>query len=454
MKRRTFLRTALSAAALGALGESVPRVVFAAAPSVANHGANYRNLLVLIELKGGNDGLNTLVPYTDAAYYALRPKIAIARDTVVQLSDRAGLHPSLAPLLPLWKERQLAVLQGVGYADPNLSHFRSIEIWDTASKPDEYLTEGWLSRTFAAAPVPRAFAADGVIIGSNDLGPLAGAGTRAVALANTEQFLRRARLASPAGASRNKALEHILKVEADIVQAAAHLDARYAFTTEFPGTGFGNAIKTASQVIANPGGVAVVRVTLSGFDTHGGQPATQARLLAEVAQGIVALKSALDELGSLERHAGADVRRVRPAPEGEPVERHRPRHRERPFRARRTGRRRILRRGAIARPARRRRQHGIRTRLPQCVCDGARALVEHALVRGAGRQVRAGRVRQGVTRIRTPAIAARYPAFASHAATNSRQCGASIPAIFSRASETSFAYSPAVSSPRSRRNRR
>jgi uncharacterized protein (DUF1501 family) len=292
MRRRTFLRTAFSAAAFGALSESVPGVAFAAAPP----GANYRNLLVLIELKGGNDGLNTLIPYTDTAYYALRPKIAIARDTVVQLSDRAGLHPSLAPLLPMWRERQLAVLQGVGYADPNLSHFRSIEIWDTASKPDEYLTDGWLSRAFAAAPVPRAFAADGVIIGSNDLGPLAGSGTRAVALANTDQFLRRARLASPAGESRNKALEHILKVEADIVQAAAHLDARYAFKTEFPATGFGNAIKTASQVIANPGGVAVVRVTLSGFDTHGGQPATQARLLSEVAQGIVALKSALDEL--------------------------------------------------------------------------------------------------------------------------------------------------------------
>ena len=203
MKRRTFLRTALSAAALGALGGPAASVAFAAVPSVANYGVNYRNLLVLIELKGGNDGLNTLVPYTDAHYYALRPKIAIARDAVVQLSDRAGLHPSLAPLLPLWKDRQLSILQGVGYADPNLSHFRSIEIWDTASKPDEYLAEGWLSRAFAAAPVPRAFAADGVIIGTNDLGPLAGAGTRAVALANTEQFLRRAKLASPTGESRN-----------------------------------------------------------------------------------------------------------------------------------------------------------------------------------------------------------------------------------------------------------
>jgi uncharacterized protein (DUF1501 family) len=293
MKRRTFLATTLSATALGALGGSAVNVAFATAPPAAN----YRHLLVLIELKGGNDGLNTLVPYTDPAYYALRPKIAIPRDAVVQLSDRAGLHPSLVPLLPLWKDQRLAVLQGVGYPNPNLSHFRSIEIWDTASKPDEYLSEGWLSRAFAATPVPRAFAADGVIIGSNDLGPLAGAGTRAVALANTDQFLRRARLAAPAGESRNKALEHILKVEADIVQAAAHLDTRHSFATEFPATGFGNAIKTASQVIANPGGVAVVRVTLSGFDTHSGQPATQARLLGELAQGIVALKSALDELG-------------------------------------------------------------------------------------------------------------------------------------------------------------
>lgn len=293
MKRRAFLRTTLSAAALGAFGGSATRVAFGVAPP----SADYHNLLVLIELKGGNDGLNTVVPYTDPAYYALRPKIAIARDAIVQLSDRAGLHPALAPLLPMWKDRQLAVLQGVGYADPNLSHFRSIEIWDTASKPDEYLADGWISRAFASTPVPRTFAADGVIIGSNDLGPLAGSGTRAIALSNTEAFLRRARLASPAGASRNKALQHVLKVEADIVQAAARLDARYAFTTEFPANGFGNAIRTASQVIANPGGVAVVRVTLSGFDTHGGQPATHGRLLAEVAQGLVALRSALEELG-------------------------------------------------------------------------------------------------------------------------------------------------------------
>ena len=292
MNRRNFLRLTACAPLLpGALLSSSP-VAWAAAPT----GARYGKLLVLIELKGGNDGLNTLIPYASPAYYALRPKLAIARDQVVQLSDAVGLHPTLEPLLPFWKSRELAVLQGVGYPAPNLSHFRSIEIWDTASKSDEYLQEGWLTRTFAAAPTPADFAADGVIVGSPDLGPLAGAGTRAIALANTEQFLRQARLAAPEGHARNRALEHILKVEADIVQAASHLNADYAFRTEFPEGGFGNAIKTACQVIANRAGVAVVRVTLSGFDTHSGQPGTQARLLGELAGGVVALKSALVEL--------------------------------------------------------------------------------------------------------------------------------------------------------------
>ena len=292
MKRRHFLQ--LAAAWPLASGVLPPAASLAWAAAT---GTRYRNLLVLIELKGGNDGLNTLVPYANPTYYGLRPKLAIARDQVIQLSDGVGLHPALAPLMPLWTARQLAVLQGVGYPDPNLSHFRSIEIWDTASSSEQYLQDGWLTRTFAAVPTPVEFAADGVIIGSPDLGPLAGGGTRAIALANAEQFLRQARLAVPEGQTPNHALQHILKVEADIMQAASHLNADYAFRTEFPTGGFGNAIKTACQVIANQAGVAVVRVTLTGFDTHSGQLATQTRLLGELANGVVALKSALDELG-------------------------------------------------------------------------------------------------------------------------------------------------------------
>ena len=159
MHRRSFLRHAVAASTLATGGTSLglfPRSALAA----ATH-ADYRKVLILVELKGGNDGLNTLVPYADPAYYALRPKLAVDRNAVVQLSDRMGFHPALAPLLPLWEERRLALLQGVGYPAPNLSHFRSIEIWDTASRSNVVLQDGWLTRTFADDPVPASFAADG-----------------------------------------------------------------------------------------------------------------------------------------------------------------------------------------------------------------------------------------------------------------------------------------------------
>jgi uncharacterized protein (DUF1501 family) len=130
---------------------------------------------VLVELKGGNDGLNTLVPIDDPATRDCGRRLAIGRDSAVRLTDRAALHPSLAPLVPLWERRQLAILQGVGYPDPNLSHFRSIEIWETASRSDQVLADGWLARAFGKRPVPASFAADGVVIGGNDLGPLAAA---------------------------------------------------------------------------------------------------------------------------------------------------------------------------------------------------------------------------------------------------------------------------------------
>jgi len=287
MKRRDFLAS-VGAATVCAV---IPRTLLAASP------ANYGNLLILIELKGGNDSLNMVVPYAASEYYALRPRLAIARDQVLQLDAATGLHPSLQPLMALWAENEVAVVQGVGYPQPNLSHFRSIEIWDTASASTEYLADGWLARAFARTPAPVEFAADGVVVGGASLGPLAGAGARSIALSNTEQFLRQAHLASASGQPRPGALNHILRVESDIVQASVGLHPDQPFQTEFPATPFGNAARTAMQVVASSTGVAAIKIALNGFDTHSGQPATQARLLRDLADGVVALKSALVESG-------------------------------------------------------------------------------------------------------------------------------------------------------------
>jgi uncharacterized protein (DUF1501 family) len=286
LTRRDFLRFATALPLSGTIGS----VAF------ASPVGGSRNLLILVELKGGNDALNTVVPYADGTYRRLRSRLALDRDTVLKLTDATGLHPSLDKLLPLWEAKQLAIVQGVGYPQPNLSHFRSIEIWDTASKSGEYLDEGWLARAFDKSPSPSSFAADGVVVGAADMGPLTGAG-RAIALTNPEQFLRNARLARDESAqTRNPSLAHILRVEREIVQSADKLNAGRIFQATFPAGPFGNAIRTAAQLAANPAGIAVIRVTLGGFDTHANQLGTQANLLRQLGEGLGALREALVEI--------------------------------------------------------------------------------------------------------------------------------------------------------------
>ncbi|HTS84221.1 MAG TPA: DUF1501 domain-containing protein [Usitatibacter sp.] len=286
MDRRRFLK----ATSLLPLAGAVSFVRAAAAqPS--------RKLLVLVELKGGNDGLNTVIPYSDPLYAQLRPRLAIPREQVVQLTERAGLHPSLAPLRALWDKRELAIVQGVGYPQPNLSHFRSIEIWDTASASDEYLDEGWLARAFAVSPSPGDFAADGVVVGPNALGPLTGNRVRAISLTNPDQFLRNAKLARDVGDSRNPALEHILRIERDITLSSERLQAGRKFATDFPKNPFGNSVNTAAQLAGNQAGIAVVRLTLGSFDTHANQLGTQGNLLKQLGEGLAALREALVEIG-------------------------------------------------------------------------------------------------------------------------------------------------------------
>ena len=259
--------------------------------------AGERPLLILVELKGGNDGLNTVVPYADSRYRTLRPRLAIERDTVLKLTDAHGLHPALTGLTPIWEAKELAVVQGVGYPEPNLSHFRSIEIWDTASKSDEYLDAGWLARAFTSSPSPAGFATEGVIVGAAGMGPLAGA-ARAVALTSPEQFVRDARLAGDrAAGTGNRALAHLLRVESAIVASAQKLHAGRVFATAFPSGVFGNAVRTAAQLAANPAGIAVIRITLNGFDTHANQPGVHAALLGQLGEGLANLRQALQEIG-------------------------------------------------------------------------------------------------------------------------------------------------------------
>src|SRR5262249_41932976 len=104
------------------------------------------HVLVVVELAGGNDGLNTVIPFEDPRYYKVRPTLAVPRDKVVKLTDHVGLHPALEPAGKLFKESRLAVGPGVGYPEPDRSHFRSMEIWHTASTAARPPGTGWLGR--------------------------------------------------------------------------------------------------------------------------------------------------------------------------------------------------------------------------------------------------------------------------------------------------------------------
>lgn len=296
MQRREFLFQSAAAAASCS-------VLFAAQSGAALAQAlrkQQQRVLILVEFKGGNDGLNTVVPYADVSYANLRPKLALPVNELNKLDERTALHKELAPLMPLWTQGELAIVQGTGYPQPNLSHFRSIEIWETASNSQQYLEQGWLARAFQG-PLKAQSAqclAEGVVIGGSQLGALAGG--RAITLTSPEAFVNQSRLATPANINGNATLAHILKVEADIQSAAEGLRGqRYAFKTEFPKNAFGNAVHAAAQVLAaqlRDKQVPVIDLQLGSFDTHQGQLGTQANLLKQFAEGMTALKAALQEL--------------------------------------------------------------------------------------------------------------------------------------------------------------
>ena len=297
------------------------------AQAVAQRASSVRDrVLILVELKGGNDGLNTVVPFADPAYHPLRSNIAIGPQEVLRLDGKTGLHPALAPIMPLWEKNELAVVQGLGYPQANLSHFRSIEIWESASNATEYLQQGWVDRALKnglSAQGP--FGTEGVVIGASDLGPLAGA--RAVLLNNPQAFVNQAQRNNlgtspatnpaanmptnvatnqmPSIPNGNAALQHVLRVESDIGSAAQSLQGEpHAFTTVFPQHPFGNRVRVAAQVVAsqkNRGGVPVIILSLGSFDTHQNQLATHANLLRQLAEGLAALHSALQEINAWDR---------------------------------------------------------------------------------------------------------------------------------------------------------
>ena len=303
MNRYTLPRRELLArtAAL-AIGGLLPAAC-AVAP-LDRRSANTTGPLVLVELQGGNDGLNTIIPWSSPDYARLRPSLGIAQADVVRLDSKLGFNPSLAPLAPLFEAGELAVILGVGYPSPNRSHFRSIEIWDTASDADVYLAQGWVVRALEQmrADGRRLPAPEAVVLGRPYAGPLAGNGAVVVALDNPADFARRARLVRDVGDDMrsNPALEHIVRVQQDLRVAGNELSRRMQnlpAINDFPRTGIGSQLANAARLIASGIDIPVIKVSQGSYDTHAFQRGTHDRLLRELAEGLIAFRNTLRQIG-------------------------------------------------------------------------------------------------------------------------------------------------------------
>jgi uncharacterized protein (DUF1501 family) len=316
--RRQFLKTSLATGSLVSWGLTVPTFLgrtALAAPPADRPGAR-DTLLVVVQLTGGNDGLNTVIPYADAEYPRLRPTLKIARDQVRKLDDHVGLHPSMDALAGLLQEQALCAVQGVGYPNPSQSHFRSMDIWQAGSTA-ESLTEGWIGRAVKRVPGVPAFH----LQAANESAPLAlaGASVRAPSITSLEDFQLRTAAASRGDKQQQRAvIEDAAKSPAggsgllDFVQRTAvqaydsskrlqEIGKNYQPRVPYPITALANRLKLAAQLIDADLGARIFYVSIDGFDTHAGQQEPHARLLKEVSDAMTAFYRDLAARGHKDR---------------------------------------------------------------------------------------------------------------------------------------------------------
>lgn len=319
--RREFVtRGVMLAAAAG----TVPSFVTAAADRLdrpAEHEARRDRdapILVVLQLAGGNDYLNNVIPYTDDAYYEARPTIGVARDAVLRIDDTRGLHPSLEPLKALWDEGQAAIVQAVGYPNPNRSHFRATEIWETAVDSDAYARRGWLGRYFdctcTGAPddafiglrvgrqMPQAFAntsSVGISLQRPEQYRWLGGDRRDVEGSNA--LFGALNADTPGGPDSLDFLQRVALNAQLSSQKILELAARHRDTVEYPNSALAADLKIIAQMIAGGLPTRVYYASQTGYDTHAQQAGQHDTLLADFAAALRAFLADLKDQGNLER---------------------------------------------------------------------------------------------------------------------------------------------------------
>ncbi len=344
--RRQFLRTSVLG---GALASTVPLFLektfltldsMAAATTGQYQTGKDGTILVVLQLAGGNDGMNTLVPFADDSYYKARPKIALPAGQILKINDYAGLHPRLTGIHDLYGAGNLALIQGVGYPNPNRSHFRSTEIWQTASDENKIESAGWLGRYFDSCCQGADPSSVGVAIGNQTPQAFFSPHLKGVAFSDPEQFRYMSEAASDpksaelfmremnapdAGTGHSSLSENsgasigmidgapggggdtVEFLQRTALGAQMSSDKILAITrktkssVDYPRSQLGNSLNLVGRLIAGGLPTRVYYVSQGGFDTHANQIPSHDRLMTDLNAALASFVADLKAQGNFNR---------------------------------------------------------------------------------------------------------------------------------------------------------
>jgi uncharacterized protein (DUF1501 family) len=311
MKRFNFVLGSVAGLAVVANADHVFAQALAQSPLPGLPGGSGR-CLVLVNLNGGNDGLNCVVPHGNPQYYQMRPSLAIPASDVLAIDANLGFNPKMRSFKAMYDKGMVAIVQGVGYPDADHSHFRSSEIWQTGV-PDRYEHTGWLGRYLDDAALPEKNLFKGVAVAQVLPEVLVANRTDIPTISNLARY---GLVADREGASRrafsqdsrdtslpfsSPYLSHVMQIEDHAQRSSEELPrliSGYKTQAAYPATPIGRSLALAAQIIGSNLGTKVLYVSHGSFDTHVNQVATQNNLLGQFSDAMAAFYADLAAHGS------------------------------------------------------------------------------------------------------------------------------------------------------------
>lgn len=297
IKRRHFLQVgSLATASL-----MVPRFLKAFEKGQLVPPGN--KVLVILQLSGGNDGLNTVIPVRNDIYYKVRPRLGIEKSKALLLNYEVGLHPALTSLRDLYNDGSVGILNNVGYPNPDRSHFRSMDIWHSASKSDEYVNTGWIGRYLDAQCAGCDKPTQALEIDDTLSLALKGEQVKGLAMRDPRRLYGTAQekffkdvVSGHKDEAGEQPVDYLYKTMAETVASADYIFKQsrlHPTSAPYPGSALGQSFKTIASLIFSDINTKVYYVSLGSFDTHVNQAGQQQRLFTEMNEAIKAFVSDL-----------------------------------------------------------------------------------------------------------------------------------------------------------------